>query len=43
MARRSRGERVRAEIRNWMPLDGERATVLVIAALAVMMFAALLH
>jgi hypothetical protein len=43
MARRSRGERVRAEIRGWMPLDGRRATLLVVAALFVMMIASLLH
>jgi hypothetical protein len=43
MARRSRSERVRAELGGWMPLDGKRATVLVVAALAVMMFASLLH
>ena len=43
MARRSKGERVRAAIGAWMPLDAGQAALLAIIGLIVLMLVSLLH
>jgi hypothetical protein len=41
--RRSSGERTRAAIASWMPLDARRAALLVIIGLVGLLFGSLLH
>jgi hypothetical protein len=43
MARRSRGERTRAAIGTWIPLDARQAGLLAAVTLIVLMLVSLLH
>jgi hypothetical protein len=43
MSRRSKGERARATVAAWMPLDGRQAALLTAIGLIGLMFASLLH
>lgn len=42
-ARRSAGERKRAAVGAWMPLDGRKAGLLAVGAILMMIVAAFLH
>lgn len=43
MARRSRGERARAAIAGWMPLDARQAALLAAVGAVALMLGSLLH
>jgi hypothetical protein len=43
MARRSRGEQVRAAIGGWMPLDARQVVLLAVIGLVVVMLVSMLH